>query len=290
MTPASALETLRQSLWPRHLLASLTHHLAESQRPWIKRALISHFLSQHTVDLGDAELDSPYDYPSFNAFFCRTLKAGARPVCSAHDTLVSPVDGRLSHSGTLDGNVLLQAKGRHYTLAALLATAWQRNQHLRNGAYLTGYLAPADYHRVHLPLAGRLVHSTYVPGRLFSLNPVAVQHVDQLYARNERLVCEFESAFGRYVLVLIGAGFVSGIITAWRGAMPLGTRNIVDFPHEQQDLHYAKGDDIARFRMGSTVLVLLPPGVVRWDERLVPGCRLRMGEAIARLLPASGQS
>jgi phosphatidylserine decarboxylase len=269
--------------WPRHLLADIACMLVESRRPWIRNALIDWFVWLHPVDLRDAEHEDPRAYPSFNAFFSRALKPGARMVCALPDTLVSPVDGTLAEFGHLRDERLLQAKGRDYTLPALLADAWPRNGHLRNGAYATFYLAPADYHRVHLPLCARLLHSTYVPGRLFSVNHASAGNVDNLYARNERLVCEFDSAFGRFVLVLVGAGFVSGIETRWGGLVPRGKSTAQSHDHADAELRFAKGEEAALFRMGSTVLILLPEGCARWDAGLHTGQAVRMGQRLAQL-------
>lgn len=275
------LQIQAKAWWPRHLLADIAGRLVDSQQPWLSQALIRWFLQQHQVDLGEALLEDPAAYPSFNAFFSRALKPQARPVCSDADALVAPVDGRICQFGQLQDGQLLQAKGRNYSLAALLAGTHVRNPQLQHGSWMTLYLAPRDYHRVHLPLAGQLLHSCYVPGRLFSVNPQAVQHIDQLYARNERLVCEFDSAIGRFVLVLVGAGFVSGIETSWGGRAPRGTRRSIDSDHRAAGLRFARGEEVARFRMGSTVLVLLPEGSTRWDARLQLNQQVRMGERIA---------
>ncbi|HEY0961104.1 MAG TPA: archaetidylserine decarboxylase [Pseudomonadales bacterium] len=272
-----------KTLWPRHLLADLAQRLVDARHPWIRKPLIRWFLWLHPVDLHEAELADPMAYPTFNALFSRALKAGARPVCAAPDSLVAPVDGRLSEFGHLHDGRLLQAKGHEYTLAALLADAAPRNAHLRNGAYATFYLAPEDYHRVHLPLAARLLHSTYVPGRLFSVNPLTARHVPHIYARNERLVCEFDSAFGPFVLVLVGAGFVSGIETRWRGRAPRGVKTARAESHLHERLHFAKGEEAALFRLGSTVIVLLPDGCATWDPGLQTGQAVRMGQRLASL-------
>lgn len=272
-----------KGFWPRHLLAGIAHVFANARHRWIRRPLIAWFLWRHPVDLRDAEHADPMAYASFNALFTRALKPGARPVCDAQDTLAAPVDGRLAEFGYLRDEHLLQAKGHAYSLAALLAAAFPRNAHLRNGAYATFYLAPEDYHRVHLPLAARLLHSTYVPGRLLSVDPLSARHVPQLYARNERLVCEFDSAFGRFVLVLVGAGFVSGIETRWSKLAPRAARKVRSESHEDAALHFAKGEEAALFRMGSTVIVLLPEGCATWDAGLQTGQAVRMGQRLAQL-------
>lgn len=272
-----------KTFWPRHLLANLAHALVDAEHPLIRSTLIRWFLRRHPVDLREAEHADPMAYPTFNALFTRSLKPGARPVCPGPDTLVSPVDGRLAEFGQLHRGRLLQAKGREYTLSALLADAAPRHARLRNGTYATFYLAPEDYHRVHLPLAARLMHSTYVPGRLFSVNPSTARHVPQIYARNERLVCEFDSAFGPFVLVLVGAGFVSGIETRWSGLMPRGVKSARSESHLHEALHFAKGDEAALFRLGSTVIVLLPEGCATWDAGLQTGQAVRMGQRLASL-------
>lgn len=274
------LALLWQHLWPRHALTRITYALCQSERPWLKRALIRYFLYQHTVDLREAVIDDIEAYPSFNAFFTRVLKPEARPLCPRPHSVVAPVDGRLSEFGTLTDSTLLQAKGQPYTLEALLASAWPRNGHLRNGIYATFYLSPEDCHRVYAPLASRLLHSTHVPGRLFSVQPSVVARVPVLYARNERLICEFDSPVGRYVLVLVGAGFVSGIVTRWGGMPGRGNSRISTQAFAETAPHYAKGEEVAHFLMGSTVLVLLPPRAAHWLETLATGQSVRLGEAV----------
>ncbi|MES2603994.1 MAG: archaetidylserine decarboxylase [Pseudomonadota bacterium] len=280
------LATVWQHVWPRHALAHITRALCESERPWLKRALIRYFLYHHPVDLHEALIGDIDAYPSFNAFFSRVLKPGARPICNSVNSIAAPVDGRVSEFGTLTDTTLLQAKGQPYTLEALLATAWPRNQHLRNGIYATFYLSPEDCHRVYAPLASRLLHSTHVPGRLFSVQPRVTQRVPVLYARNERMICEFDSPFGRYVLVLVGAGFVSGIVTRWSGLLKRGNSRISSQAYDDSALHYAKGEEVAHFLMGSTVLVLLPPRAAHWLGTLATGHSVRFGEAIGQ---ASGE-
>ena len=286
MESGSALTRLGvwlKTFWPRHLFADIAGLLVNSTHPWIRKPLIRWFLWLHPANLREAEHEDAMAYPNFNALFTRALKPGARRVCDEPDALVAPVDGRLAEFGYLRDEHLLQAKGHEYTLSALLADAAPRNAHLRNGAYATFYLAPEDYHRVHLPLAARLLHSTYVPGRLFSVSPLTARHVPQIYARNERLVCEFDSAAGPFVLVLVGAGFVSGIETRWSGLAPRGVKHVQSESHVHAGLHFAKGEEAALFRMGSTVIVLLPEGCATWDAGLQTGQAVRMGQRLALL-------
>ena len=280
------LTALSQALWPRHLLARIAYTLGESEQRWIKHLLLGLFLRRNAVDLSEAIITDAYDYPSFNAFFTRTLQPGVRPVCSQANSVAAPVDGSVSEFGTLDDTTLLQAKGQPYTLQALLAAAWPRNDHLRNGRYATFYLGQGDYHRVHAPLDSVLLHTTYVPGRLFSVQPHIVQAVPALYARNERLICEFDSPLGRYVLVLIGAGFISGIVTRWDGAQPRSSSRLVSRSFADAPRRYGKGEEIAHFRMGSTVLVLLPSQRVQWHATLAIGQQMRYGTAIGATQPA----
>lgn len=289
-TTAGKLQVLAKSWWPRHLLADIARLVVDSRRPWLKKAVIRYFLARHTPDMQEALVEDPFAYPSFNAFFSRALKPQARPVCTAAETLVAPVDGRVSQFGQLTEGRLLQAKGRDYSLQALLADAYPRNAQLLHGSWITLYLAPEDYHRVHMPLDGRLLYSTHVPGRLFSVAAHSVQHVDQLYARNERLICEFESAIGNFALVLVGAGFVSGIETRWRGLLQRGNSHVHREDHRAANRHFAKGEELALFRMGSTVLVLLPEGAASWNSTLQVQQRLRMGERIATLAHMENKS
>jgi len=283
----TALFVALQYLLPQHLLCRVVYALTRSESGWIKNSLIRAFMYAYRPQMADALEPEPRRYPSFNAFFTRALRADARPVDPDPLCLVSPCDGTLSIASAVQGNELLQAKDHHYTLEALLGSEADWAARMRGGLYATLYLAPYNYHRVHMPLAGRLSAAWHVPGKLFSVNEATAARVPRLYARNERVVCGFEGEQGPFVLVLVGALFVGSMSTIWHGEItPARVRTAVRAlrPSGGAALWQARGAELGRFNMGSTVILLLPPGMVRWDSWLRPGSPLRVGESLGALL------
>jgi len=275
-----------QYLLPQHTLSRLVYHLARSRIRWLKNALIHSFVARFHPRMSEAEQPDPRGYASFNAFFTRALRAGARTPASDPSALLSPVDGCVSQLGTLDGSWLPQAKGHAYTLEALLAAdaAWAAI--FRGGAFATLYLAPADYHRVHMPLAATLRAAWYVPGQLFSVNATTAAAVPGLFARNERVVCVLGAGELSCAVILIGALFVGSLATVWHGEItprPLRRRSELPLEGSRASLTLAAGAEMGRFNMGSTVILLLPPGRAEWLGSLVPGSVVRVGEPLARL-------
>lgn len=274
-----------QHLIPQRLASRAVHRIAASRWRPAKRLFIAAFMRHYGVDMADAAIPDPSAYPSFNAFFTRALRADARPLGSPGD-LLSPADGCLSQSGALDGGRLLQAKGQHFDLDELLGGEQAWAQRLAGGAFATIYLSPRDYHRVHMPISGTLRAMIHLPGRRFSVNPATTQLVPRLFARNERVVCLFDTAVGPMALVLVGALFVGGIETVWAGAIntPPGERLCRwDYGTEQPAPELARGAEMGRFNMGSTVVLVLPRATVSWPKDLRPGDRLRMGQSIGAL-------
>ncbi|MGK2941682.1 MAG: archaetidylserine decarboxylase [Immundisolibacter sp.] len=285
------LACLPSRLLPQHAISRLIYVLARSRRPWFKQLLINGLVRAYRVDLADAQQPDPRAYPDFVSFFTRALRDGARPVAGDEQTLVSPADGALSVHGRIDGDRLLQAKGRSFTLAELLGGDFQLADELSDGEFCTVYLAPRDYHRVHMPLAGTLRSMTHIPGRLFSVQGATARHVDRLYARNERLVCVFDTAGGPLVVVLVGALLVSSITTVWAGEInPHGDRKRLwrqTYPASGAgSVHLARGAELGHFAMGSTVIVLVPTGRLSWDAALHAGVALRCGEALGTVILA----
>jgi phosphatidylserine decarboxylase len=276
-----------QYLLPQHLLSALVHWLARVRVGWVKNALIDNFVVNYRPDLSEAEEPDPRKYASFNAFFTRALRAGARPVDAAPGALVAPVDGTVSQIGRIDGSWLAQAKGLSYTLESLLAEAapaWAPV--FRGGAFATLYLAPFNYHRIHMPLSGRLRAAWYVPGQLFSVNAATTACVPALFARNERVVCVFGDGTLTFALVLVGALFVGSIETVWHGEVtPRRLRHGAELPLDESRalLDLEKGAELGRFNMGSTVILLMPPGRCEWLRTLTSGSSVRVGQALARL-------
>lgn len=275
---------LLQYVLPTHALSRLAHGAARLRWPWLKNRLIERFCLHYGVDLDEAEVGRAADYASFNAFFTRRLSPGARPLPDDPQALCCPVDGAVSQLGTASDGRLIQAKGRHYALAELLAS--DEDARLFNGgAFATLYLAPHNYHRVHMPLAGRLAHTRLVPGRLFSVNPASARGIARLFARNERLACFFETDLGPMAVVLVGALLVGSIETVWGGeATPPRARRIAEFRPGDAAPTLARGAELGRFNMGSSVIVLFPRDCVAWDAACLPGAAVRMGQAFARRL------
>ncbi|HTQ35764.1 MAG TPA: archaetidylserine decarboxylase [Steroidobacteraceae bacterium] len=281
----STLNILLQFILPHHAISRLTLWLTRIRRRWFKNLLIGLFMRGFRPDLADAESPDPFAYEHFNAFFTRALRAGARPLAGDAHTVVSPVDGAMNQCGSLDGNRLLQAKGRWYRLQALLAGAapdWA--QRFTGGSFATLYLAPFNYHRVHMPVAGRLAAAWYVPGRLFSVNTVASRLVADLFARNERLVLLFEGESGPFAVILVGALNVGCMATVWHGEVtPRRPRVVTQLPlPPERDRYRERGAEIGRFNMGSTVIVLFGPTTAGL-ARIATGTPVRMGQRLGEL-------
>ena len=266
-----------QHLLPKDLISAAMYRVARSERRWIARPLIRWFAGTYGVDLAQAEHADLDHYRTFNAFFTRSLRAGARVIEGGADTVVSPADGTLSEFGALNSDTLLQAKGRSYSLAALLGESGKRVDALLGGSYCTVYLSPRDYHRVHAPLDAALTRTRYIPGRRFSVSPATAASIDRIFCRNERAVCWFETNVGPMVVVLVGALNVSSISTFSRGEIASGAPQLWDEP---APLRVARGAEIGRFNLGSTVVVLFARGAIRWDSRLATGMSLAMGSAL----------
>lgn len=273
-----------QYLLPKHWLTALVYRLARIRVPAVKNALIRGFLKLFDVELDDIKGRVPADFETFNDFFIRELKDGARPVDPNPTAIVAPADGTLSQAGALRGKRILQAKGIDYSLEDLLAADVDKAGEFCGGAFATIYLAPYNYHRVHAPVDGELVAAHYVPGDLFSVNSKTAAHVPGLFSRNERLNLHFQTAFGPMVVVLVGALNVGSISTPWSGEIRPRKSGVV----ERVDITSAprqvrKGDLLGWFNMGSTVIVLLPPGSGRWHDDFRAGVRTVTGEAIGEL-------
>ena len=270
-----------QHLLPHHLLSALMHAIARVEWPPLKNFIIRRVIDHFKVDMSLAIEENPQSYASFNAFFTRQLKADARPI--AQDSrLVSPVDGTVSQAGDIIGGNIFQAKGHTYTLQELLGGNKQLAEEFMDGQFSTIYLSPRDYHRIHMPAQGKLRSMYHVPGRLFSVSPQTTRDVPRLFARNERLVNIFDSEHGPFALIMVGAIFVSSMDTVWAGTItPRRQRPTAWHYVDSQDIELEKGDEMGRFNMGSTVILLFPKNQVKWNSELVPGAKVNMGETIA---------
>lgn len=276
------LAVLAQYALPHRALSRLVYWATRrTWAPW-KNFLIGRVVKAYGVDMSQAEQPDPFAYPTFNAFFTRALKTGARPIPADERVIACPADGRISQYGTIRGGRIFQAKGQDYSAAELLGNEAAAAPYA-NGRFITVYLSPRDYHRVHAPLAGRLRETAHIPGRLFSVAPFAVEAVPRLFARNERLVCHFDGAHGPFVVVMVGAMLVSGVETVWSGVeIPPYASAVVHKDWRGKGIRLERGAELARFNMGSTVILLLPSGFAEFDPDLSVQMPVKMGMPIGR--------
>ncbi len=287
MNLRARLLTLPQYLIPQHRLSALMFALTRSRLGWFKDLFIRVFIHLYRVDMSIAERPDPDAYRCFNDFFTRSLQPSARPVVTDPGLACCPVDGEISQIGTIESGRIIQAKRRYFALDQLLGGETDISDPFRGGGFATIYLSPRDYHRIHMPMAGTLRSMIYIPGRLFSVNQRTALAVPGLFARNERVACVFDTAIGPMALVLVGAIFVGSMETVWHGLItPSRERRYWrrDYPGaDGQAPALDKGGEMGRFNMGSTVIVLLPPGRGQWLQDLHAGSQVMMGQALARL-------
>ncbi len=276
---------LLQYLLPKQLLSLGIYHLMRCRSRWLKDLVIGNFLRGYAVNMDEAVDSNPLSYPSFNDFFTRALREGARPLPTATNCVVSPVDGTVSQTGRIHGDAIIQAKGRSYSLTELVGGDQVQAARYAGGHFACIYLAPYNYHRIHMPLSGRVERTVYVPGALFSVNASTARAVPRLFARNERVVCEFTTPAGYLTLVMVGALFVGSMETAWNGEInrpPRRTRGVLPLP-EGAGQALALGEEIGRFNMGSTVILLFEPGRIEFATSLHAGATVRMGQPIGTI-------
>lgn len=290
--PLDYLKAGLQYLYPKHLLSGLIFRVMRIRCKPVKDRQIHWFTKRYGVDLSIASQPNPGAYPDFNAFFTRALRPEVRPVISDAQCIVSPVDGEISQTGDVANGRLLQAKGRTYPLKCLLGGDSERCNPFRNGKFFTAYLAPKDYHRIHAPIAGRLLEMVYVPGDLFSVNHSTTRIVPNLFARNERVVCLFETKAGPMAVIMVGAVLVGSIETVWAGAVtPASPRRKRVWRYDSSNdepIIFKKGEEIGRFNMGSTVIVVLPGTTAQWNADIRPGKTVMMGAPVGHLIGAEG--
>ena len=273
-----------QHLLPKQLLSQLIYHVMRIEQPAIKRLLIRFFLRGYAVQMNEAAQPDPYAYLTFNAFFTRALSNEARLIDIDPAAVISPVDGTVSQCGSIDGDAIIQAKGHSYSLEELLGGA-ARSARYQGGTFACVYLAPHNYHRIHMPLTGSLRETLYIPGAFFSVNAATARAVPSLFARNERVVCDFDTEIGGMAVVLVGALFVGSIETVWAGEINpparRGGKPVVVV--EGRGAKLEKAAELGRFNMGSTVVLVFEPGKVEWSDRLTALARVRLGERIGTL-------
>jgi len=286
---ASLLDRLKTyCLWvlPQHALTRVIYRLTRCQSQYASWG-IRWFAKHFDVDMADALEPDLNSYATFNEFFTRPLSATARPIAQGQHELASPADGRVSAMGDIKHGRIFQAKGRDYSLQELLGGDANASQRLQQGGFTTIYLSPRDYHRLHMPLSGRLLKQTYVPGRLHSVGPHTVRALPNLFARNERVIAQFETEYGLMALVLVGAMNVAAIETVWYGLITPPHKSTIEHIDYQEgvmksSIHLAKGDEMGRFNMGSTIIVLLEQPA-QWRVDINPGDPVRMGQFLAQV-------
>lgn len=287
LTVCQRLKIVFHYILPQLCLTKLAGWLAQRQWGWLTHWIISIFARCYQVNWQEAEYTQAKDYASFNAFFTRALKPGARPICDGEENLCLPADGRISECGVIEQNYLLQAKGHSFTLMDLLAGDETLARDFENGLFVTTYLSPRDYHRVHMPCDAVLRKMIYVPGDLFSVNPFLAKHIPNLFARNERVICVFDTDFGQMVQILVGATITASIRTTWAGVVNPPRTNYVrtwQYPDSGEGVvRFHKGDEMGAFQLGSTVINLFPKGAVTLAEKLETNCVVKMGEQLATL-------
>ena len=276
------LAVLPQYLLPKRALTALAGRVAGARGGRLTTWLIEWFVKRYQVNMGEAANPDIASYPTFNAFFTRALKDGARPLSRAD--LICPVDGAISQCGAIAGDQIFQAKGHHYSSTALVGGDAALAARFDDGSFATLYLSPKDYHRIHMPCDGRLSRMIYVPGELFSVNPTTARGVPGLFARNERVVCVFESARGPFVLVLVGATIVGSMATVWHGVVnPPRGGPVREWRYGDKTVEFKQGEEMGRFLLGSTVVLLFPKGPLQFNPVWSPGGAIRLGESMAQL-------
>ena len=275
-----------QFMLPKQGLTQLAGWFASRNVGFVTQWAIKLFAKAYKVNMNEAQKSELTAYSTFNDFFIRTLKDGARPIVEAEHQLAQPADGAVSQLGPIDNDLIFQAKGHNYTVEALLAGQYQLADKFRDGDFITTYLSPSDYHRVHMPCDGLLTEMIYVPGDLFSVNPLTAANVPNLFARNERLICVFDTPFGTMVQILVGATIVGSIDTVWSGCVNPQREGVIKrwtYPAQGEEgaIFLQKGEEMGLFKLGSTVINLFEPNKIRFNASLIPGYATRMGELLA---------
>lgn len=278
------LSVLHQYLLPKQALTSFAGRIACARGGRYTPQLIRWFVRRYGVNMDEALNPDLNSYPSFNEFFTRALREGARPL--AESDFICPVDGAISQFGAIEDDQIIQAKGHRYSTTALVGGDQSLAAQFAHGSFATLYLSPRDYHRIHMPCDGKLTRMIYVPGALFSVNPATARGVPGLFARNERVVCVFESSFGPFVLVLVGATIVGSMATVWHGVVnPPRSAKVREWHYQDREIILKKGEEMGRFLLGSTVVMLFPQGVLEFNPEWTATRTVRLGEAMAQACP-----
>lgn len=279
------LKVLPQYIIPQHTLSRIVYHITRCEWKPLKNFLINSFIAWFKVDMTLAKQPDGTTYKHFNDFFTRELRPEVRPIAEDKNTIISPVDGSISQIGKINTGEIFQAKGRSYDLNALLAGDKDMTENFKDGQFATLYLSPRDYHRIHMPLGGKLNKMTYVPGKLFAVNSHTVKVVDRLFARNERVISYFETATGTMAMIMIGAINVGSMETVWAGEItPTKNRSITTTDYKDQQINLNRGIEMGRFNMGSTVIVLFGKARTQWLPDLQPDQLITMGMPFGRVI------
>ena len=272
-----------QYVLPHHLISRFVHYFVECKIPWFKNALIRWIIKHYDVDMSEAQQESPEAYVHFNDFFTRPLKDGARPLPENLNTIVSPADGTISQLGDIKHGRVFQAKGHDYSLIELLGGDTELGKEFAGGKFATIYLSPRDYHRIHTPAGGKLRQMIHVPGRLFSVNQGTVENIPNLFARNERVVSIFDTELGPMAVIMVGAINVASIETVWAGLVTPQNKRVAStsYGDHSDSITLGRADEMGRFKLGSTAIVLFGADQVEWLEKWQPGMTIKMGEALA---------
>ncbi|MGZ8227635.1 MAG: archaetidylserine decarboxylase [Methylococcaceae bacterium] len=285
MTIKDTLTTLPQYILPHHALSQLMSKLTHSENKTLKNLFIKQIIKHYGVNMDEALIQDIDAFKSFNDFFTRELKPGVRPLATEENAIVCPADGAVSQAGDITDGKIFQAKGKSFTATDLLGGDPERAEPFNNGVFTTIYLSPKDYHRMHMPLTGTLTEMVHIPGRLFSVNTATTRSVPGLFARNERVCCIFDTEAGPMALVLVGAIFVSSIETVWHGVVtPPSIASVQSTRYQDNAPVLQKGEELGRFNMGSTIIVLFGKDKVQWDDALKADKLVNLGEMIGRTI------
>lgn len=270
---------LCQFLLPHHLVSRLAGYIAECRWPWFKNLLIKKFIDHYRVDMAEAQESNPEAYAHFNDFFTRALKADARTFVQQPDSIACPVDGTISQLGDIREGRIFQAKGHEFSALELLGGSAQLAELFQEGKFATVYLSPKDYHRIHMPIAGELKQTLYVPGRLYSVSPLTTNQIPRLFARNERLIALFDTEMGPMAMILVGAMIVASIETVWASLVTPPKRQLKQTQYGDR-IRLEKGDEMGRFKLGSTVIMLFGKDAMQWEQSLAADQGVRMGQLL----------
>ncbi|GAB3482711.1 archaetidylserine decarboxylase [Marinomonas epiphytica] len=273
-----------QHITPQKTLSRLAGRIAECENNWVKNTFISQFVKKYQVDMSQAVNSDPLSYRNFNDFFTRAIRPELRPICEGEDTIACPADGAISQLGNIEHGTLFQAKGHTYSLTSLLGGDASLSNQFLGGSFATVYLSPKDYHRVHMPLAGKLTKMIHIPGKLFSVNKVTAEQIPSVFARNERTVCLFDTEAGPMAVILVGAMIVASIETVWAGQVTPFSKQVMSWDYASlNDVTLNKGEEMGRFKLGSTAIVLFGKDAIEWESSLQAETPTTMGMPFGKL-------